>query len=578
MNSPQIESDSKKLHALFTLQGKNNMIEGFRSFKTVSAIPLSALQGLNVTRSPRSSISEKSLQNIKSNPLAWYQGSSLLEYLETLPLDYSYSDADKDPAPIPLSQSISKNPSIHLPTSPSKQLLSHSSFLLPIQWVNRHHSDFRGFAGTIESGIMQVGDTVEKIKHSILPPSSSAATPKLKNTSDCSAPSAMLKPPIKIQSIFIGDQSCQKAQAGDPVMITLDQEIDISRGDILTSVPSVFSQWNTLEVALIWMDEDPGFLGRTYDLKLATQWASCTITDIHELIDLSGKKTHHPPTPDPQRPFSKNPTENNSDYSIVKEKIQDKRKLFLNDICKCTIKIQLPIVCAPFRSSLLLGSCILIDRLTKKTLGACIIHKCLDNHLYSHAPALSKKNQKSLKGHLGLVLWITGLSGSGKSTLGNALEKHLHKQKYHTVLLDGDSLRKGLNKDLGFQDGDRIENIRRTAEVAKLMADAGLITIVALISPFIQERNQAKHIIGPHRFLEIYLDTPLSICQARDTKGLYKKTYTGEIKNFSGINSAYEPPTDPSIRLDTSSETVSDSLRKILEEFENWIHNLNTFS
>jgi len=268
------------------------------------------------------------------------------------------------------------------------------------------------------------------------------------------------------------------------------------------------------ESTIVWMHDDPGLTGRTYDLKLATQWVACSISNIKYGINVN--------------------TFAHEASSLLN----------LNDIAVCNISTAKPIAFDLYDKTPHLGSFILVDRYTHATVGAGMVRHSLRRAQNVHKQALSitKFERERLNGHRGKVIWFTGLSGSGKSTLANALEVELHKKGVRTYILDGDNIRQGLNKDLGFTDADRVENIRRVAEMAKLMLDAGLIVTTAFISPFKQEREMARELIGNDNFIEVYVDTPLEVCEQRDAKGLYKKAREGKIPNMTGINSPYEPP------------------------------------
>ena len=292
------------------------------------------------------------------------------------------------------------------------------------------------------------------------------------------------------------------------------------------------------EATLVWMAGDPGFTGRSYDMVLASQNATASITSIKYQIDI-----------------------NTLAHQAAKE-------LSLNAIAVCNLSISKPLVFEPYKLSKHFGSFILIDRFTNATVAAGLITHSLRraDNIHQQALTITKKEREKLNGHKGKVIWFTGLSGSGKSTLANALEVELHRQGKRTFILDGDNIRQGLNKDLGFTDSDRVENIRRIAEVAKLMMDAGLIVMTAFISPFKRERQMAKQLIGEENFIEIFVNTPIAVCETRDPKGLYQKARDGKLPNFSGISSPYEAPDNPDITIDTSTEkNDSKIIRSILD-------------
>jgi len=317
----------------------------------------------------------------------------------------------------------------------------------------------------------------------------------------------------------------ERAIAGEVITITLRDEIDISRGDVLTTPKEPLNSSDQFEVSLIWLDQAPGHIGRSYDLQLSTQQAIASITTIKHRVDI-----------------------NTLANTASKE-------LALNDIALCNIALSKPISFDVYKNSRELGSFILIDRFTNATVAAGLIRHSLRraDNLHTQALSINRATREQQHGHKGKVIWFTGLSGSGKSTLANHLEVELHKQGKHTYLLDGDNIRQGLNKDLGFTDADRVENIRRIAEVANLMMDAGLIVMTAFISPFKREREMAKKLIGEENYIEVFVDTPLEICEERDPKGLYKKAREGKLPNFSGISSPYEAPENPDVIIDSGT-------------------------
>jgi bifunctional enzyme CysN/CysC len=291
------------------------------------------------------------------------------------------------------------------------------------------------------------------------------------------------------------------------------------------------------EAVLVWLQEEPGFAGRSYQLKLATQWSSASITAIKHQVNVN---------------------------TLAHEAAA---KLELNDIAVCNIATGKMIVADSYENSKTLGSFILVDRLTSATVAAGMIRFSLRRAKNVHQQALTvtRKARESLSGHQGRVIWFTGLSGAGKSTLANALEIELHRQGKRTYVLDGDNIRQGLNKDLGFTEADRIENIRRVAEVAKLMMDAGLIVITAFISPYRSEREMARELIGSENFIEVYVSTPLEVCEQRDPKGLYRKARRGLLPNLTGIGSPYEPPENPAQIIDGSRGSAEDSISELLK-------------
>jgi bifunctional enzyme CysN/CysC len=396
----------------------------------------------------------------RSGRTPWYSGPTLVAYLETVK-----------------------------PIRPS-----NGCFVFPVQWVNRSNADFRGFSGTVINGRIAVGEDVR------VTASGQVAKVKRLVTFDCDLPAASL---------------------GDAITLVLDREVDASRGDVFAAAETPLEMTDQFEATLIWMQQDPGLIGRNYEIKLATQWAGATITTIKHCVNVNTLA------------------------------LESSRQLELNEIAVCNLALSKAVVFDAFEKSHPLGGFILVDRFTQATVAAGLINHNLRRAQNVHRQALSitRQDREHLNGHRGKVIWFTGLSGSGKSTIANALEKELHAQGKRTYILDGDNLRQGISKDLGFTDADRVENIRRVAEVAKLMMDAGLIVMTAFISPFRAERDMARHLIGEDSFIEVFVDTPLATCEMRDPKGLYKKARTGQLPNMTGINSPYEPPQNASIVL-----------------------------
>lgn len=393
------------------------------------------------------------------------------------------------------------------------QSQKNNHWALPIQLVNRPNSKFRGFSGTIASGQIMVGDTIRV---------------------SSSGKESILQEIITTNKTLSkkGERACY----GDAVTIRLKDEIDISRGDILTTPMAPLSSSDQFEATLIWLDQACGHIGRGYDFKLSSQQASVNITTIKHRIDITN-----------QAKVACN-------------------ELALNDIAVCNIALSKNITFDAYKNSKELGSFILIDRFSNNTVAAGLIHHSLRraDNVHTQALSINRTSREKLHGHQGKVIWFTGLSGSGKSTIANALELDLHKLGKHTYLLDGDNIRQGLNKDLGFTDADRVENIRRIAEVAKLMMDAGLIVMTAFISPFKREREMARELIGENNFIEVYIDTPIQVCEKRDTKGLYKKARTGLLPNFSGVSSSYEAPENPNLTLTGSEKnSISAAVKKL---------------
>jgi len=407
----------------------------------------------------------------------WYHGPTLIAYLETVEIE---DQARRAP------------------------------LRLPVQWVNRPNLDFRGFAGTIVSGAVRSGEKVRVL------PSGREST---------------------VARIVTMDGDLDQAFAGQAVTITLAEEIDISRGDVIASPDSPPGLADQFEATLVWMAAEPMLPGRPYWLKIGAKQVSATITEPKYKVNV-----------------------NTLEHLAAK-------KLELNEIGICNLSLDQPVVFDPYAENRDTGGFILIDRITNATVGAGLIHFALRRSQNIHWQALdvNKRSRAAAKGQQATVLWFTGLSGAGKSTIANLVEKQLLALGRHTYLLDGDNVRHGLNRDLGFTDEDRVENIRRVAEVSKLMADAGLIVLVSFISPFRAERRMARGLLGPGEFFEVHVDTPIAVAEQRDPKGLYKKARRGELKNFTGIDSPYEPPEHPEIYLDTTHASPEQAAAAIVE-------------
>ncbi len=410
--------------------------------------------------------------------LDWYDGPTLLSHLENI-------EISKDESARPLR--------------------------FPVQWVNRPNLDFRGFSGTVSSGRVSVGDEIVVAK--------SGKTSRIKD-------------------IVTFDGSQQDAEAGEAVTLTLEDEIDISRGDIITQPDHRPHISNQIAAHLIWMDDAPLLAGRSYVLKIGSQEVNASITTIKHKVEIN---------------------------SFAHEAAS---KLGLNEIGFCNLSTSSPIVFDKYEEDRQTGSFILIDRFTNQTVAAGLVWFGLGRgeNLVWHNLDVDKKARSEQKHQKAKVLWFTGLSGSGKSTIANLVEKKLHAVGKHTYLLDGDNVRHGLNKDLGFSDEDRVENIRRVGEVAKLMADAGLITLVSFISPFQAERDLVRGMLDEDEFAEIFIDTPLEVCEERDPKGLYGKARKGEIANFTGISSPYEAPANPDVHVKTTERNAEDAALHIIRE------------
>ena len=385
-----------------------------------------------------------------------------------------------------------------------------AAFRMPVQWVNRPNLDFRGFAGLITSGTIKPGDAVRIV------PSGKTST---------------------VSRIVTFNGDLEEAVAGEAVTLCLADEVDCSRGSVIAAAGDPPESADQFEANIVWMSEEDLIPGRGYWLKLASQTVTATIAqpkyeiDVNSLEHLAAKTLH------------------------------------LNGIGVAEVTTDKPITFEAYASSRALGGFILIDKLTNATVGAGTINFSLRRAQNVHWQALeiTREQHAVMKNQAPAVLWFTGLSGSGKSTIANMVEKKLHRMNRHTFLLDGDNVRHALNKDLGFTESDRIENIRRVGEVAKLMADAGLIVITAFISPFRAERQMVREMLPEGEFIEVHVDTPLAVAEARDVKGLYKKARAGALKNFTGIDSPYEEPEAPEIRIDTTAMTVEQAADIIID-------------
>ena len=433
------------------------------AFKSVTPIPMSALKGDNVIE--------------RSGQMSWYQGPTLLGFLETVDI---------------------------------RARLTQHGFRLPVQWVNRPNADFRGFSGTVVAGSIRPGDAIRAL------PSGQLAT---------------------VERVVLFDQDLDQALTDQAVTLTLDTEIDLSRGDLIVSADSPCEVSDQFEAELVWMDQDPGYIGRSYRLQLGTSQVNASLSSIKFKYDV-----------------------NTFEHLTG-------RSLALNEIANVQITLDTAIPFEAYADCPAFGAFVLIDRYSNATVAAGMIRFALRRASNVHRQALSidRPAREKLAGHRGRVVWLTGLSGAGKSTIASAAEQLLHEQGLRTYILDGDNVRHGLSKDLGFTVADRVENIRRIAEVAKLMVDAGIIVLTAFISPFRAERDMAKSLFASEDFLEVFVDTPLAVAEARDPKGLYKKARRGELPNFTGIDSDYEPPLQPDLRLNTDDRSVEDCAKALAE-------------
>jgi bifunctional enzyme CysN/CysC len=429
-----------------------------------SALPISGFKGDNITTA--------------SPAMPWYAGPALIDLLEAAPIDTA-----------------------QMQTSPLR---------MPVQWVNRPNLDFRGFAGLIAAGTVQVGDSVRVL-------------PSGKTT--------------QVARIVTMDGDLAQAVAGQAVTLTLTDEIDCSRGDVIAAAEQPPQTADQFEATLVWLSEEALIPGRGYWLKLASQTVSASVQAPKYTVNV------------------------NSLEQVAA------RTLELNAIGVAEVTTDRGLVFEPYADNRTLGGFILVDKLTNATVAAGLLNFSLRRAQNVHWQALdvSREAHAALKNQRPAVLWFTGLSGSGKSTIANLVEKKLHAMGHHTFLLDGDNVRHGLNKDLGFTEADRIENIRRVGEVAKLMTDAGLIVLTAFISPFQAERDLVRALLPQGDFVEIFIDTALAEAERRDVKGLYKKARAGELKNFTGIDSPYQRPTAPEIVIDTAQESPEQAAERIVQ-------------
>jgi bifunctional enzyme CysN/CysC len=432
-------------------------------FASITTIPVSARYGDNVTQ--------------RSERMCWYDGPSLLEHLESL-------DVERAPEERP--------------------------FRFPVQWVNRPNLDFRGFSGTVASGVIRQGDRVVV-----------AASGK----------------ESAVARIVTADGDLPEAHAGDAVTLTLEHQIDVARGDVIARAdarPEVVDQF---AAHLLWMAEEPMLPGRSYLMRIGTKYLPARVTSLKHKVDV-----------------------NTLEHIAAKT-------LGLNEIGLCNVATAVAVAFDPYTENRETGAFILIDRFTNATAGAGMITFGLRRATNIHRQSLlvDKSLRVELNAHRPAILWFTGLSGSGKSTIANIVERELHAHGTHTYMLDGDNVRHGLNRDLGFTDADRVENIRRVGEVARLFVDAGLVVLCSFISPFRAERRMVRELVGADEFVEIYVDTPLEECMRRDPKGLYARARQGKIKNFTGIDSPYEAPENPEIVVRTSDGSPEEIARGIVE-------------
>ncbi len=437
------------------------------AFTSVTAIPLSALDGDNVAR--------------RSAATPWYAGPTLLEHLER----------------VDVQEGMIRKP-----------------FRLPVQLVIRPAGDFRGYAGTIASGRLRCGDPV-------------AVAGSGQST--------------RVARIIASGAERAAAEAGDAVTVTLTEEVDLGRGDLLAAPDAPPQVADQLAAHVIWMDKEPLLPGRSYLLRLGTRTVPASITSIRHRIDVD-----------------------------TRERLAA-RSLGLNELGLCHIATAVPLAFDPYRDNKATGAFIVIDRYSNRTVGAGMaefgLHRA--SNLHRQLLTVDKAARAALKHQKPVILWLTGLSGAGKSTIANIVEERLCRAGYHTMLLDGDNLRHGLNRDLGFTEADRVENIRRVGEVAKLMVESGLIVLCAFISPYRAERDLVRGLVDTDEFIEIFVDTSLDECKGRDPKGLYAKAMAGELKNFTGVDAPYEAPERPELHLRTSGrppEELADEVLRCLQD------------
>lgn len=438
------------------------------SLEEITAIPISALKGDNIVGS--------------SDNTPWYQGSSIMEYLESVEVSA---------------------------TSQSRP------FRMPVQWVNRPNLDFRGFAGLIGSGMVSPGDRIRVL------PSGTEST---------------------VERIVTMEGDLELAGAGRSVTLTLSDEIDISRGDSIVAADSPCGIADQFQTRILWMDESAMMPGRQYLFKSNTQTTSMTLGRLNHRIDVNTLEE-------------------------LPAKVLD-----MNEIGVCNISLSSRVAFDSYEDDPTMGGFIIIDRMTNNTVGMGLIDYALRRaeNIHWQSMDVTKQSRAEQKSQQPKLLWFTGLSGSGKSSIANILEKKLQAMGRHTISLDGDNVRHGLNRDLGFTKADRVENIRRVGETSKLMVEAGLICIASFISPFASEREMVRNLMGDGEFIEVFVDTPLEVCEQRDVKGLYAKARAGELPNFTGISSPYESPVNPEIRIDTtdmSAEDAADSIIDYLSSF-----------
>ena len=392
-------------------------------------------------------------------------------------------------------------------------IAADQAFRMPVQYVNRPDHNFRGFSGTVAAGTVRPGDKITNVQSRV------AAT---------------------VTSIVTMDGDLPESHAGTPVTIVLDTEIDVSRGDVLAMTPLPETS-DTLVARLAWFDETPLFRGRSYQMMVGTRIVTATVTSVTYVLDVDT--------------LDENPA----------------RDLKFNEIGLVNLSLAQAVTFEPYRQNRIMGGFILIDRVTRNTVAAGMIDGTdrIASDVHWHKADVDKAARSALKNQQPVVLWFTGLSGAGKSTIANLVEKRLHTLGRHTILLDGDNVRHGLNRDLGFSEADRVENIRRVAEVSRLCVDAGLIVLVSFISPYRAERLLARERVSDGEFIEVFVDTPVAECRKRDPKGLYAKADAGQIKNFTGVDAPYEAPLSAEVHLRTVDESAESLADQVVMELRN---------
>ncbi|MFN9966798.1 MAG: adenylyl-sulfate kinase [Lysobacteraceae bacterium] len=398
----------------------------------------------------------------------------------------------------------------HLESAPIPPLDADGPLRLPVQLVLRPDSSFRGYAGTVAHGRVAPGDAVR------VQPSNVEA---------------------RIERVLLGGREVDRAEAGQAAVVTLDRERDVSRGDVLSAAEAPLPVSDQFAAHVVWMDEAPLVPGRGYWLRIGTREVAATVTEISHRID-----------------------DNPQAHEVAKQ-------LAMNDVGLVKLSLAAPIPLATYAESRALGGFILVDRLTNATAGAGVVRHGLrrGENVHWQAFTVDKAVRAAQKQQTPRCVWFTGLSGSGKSTIANLVERGLVAQGRHTYVLDGDNVRHGLNRDLGFTEADRVENLRRVAEVAKLMVDAGLVVLISFIAPYAREREMARSLFAPGEFLEVFVDTPIEVCESRDPKGLYAKARAGKIPNFTGINAPYERPVTPDLRLDTTADPPDALAQRVID-------------